>query len=211
MKAEVVPVGPYAANCIVASAGGEALVVDPGADPDRIVEALGRGSLRPVAILLTHAHFDHVGAVPALLGRFPGLPVLVGAADVPFVGHPLNQCPPAYPAIARPKELAVLGERLALPSFASGGAFASMQVMETPGHTPGGVCYFFPEEKLMFSGDTLFAGSAGRTDLPGGDMAKLRESLAKLAELPDDIRVIPGHGPATTIGRERLDNPFFAV
>ena len=211
MKAEVIPVGPYAANCVIASAGDEALVVDPGADAERIAAALEHESLRPVAILLTHAHFDHIGAVPALLEKFPGLPAFVGAADAKVVDHPFNQCPPAYPAISRPKGLAALGERFALPPFASGGAFASMQVVETPGHTPGGVCYFFPEDRLLLSGDTLFAGSAGRTDLPGGDMARLRESLAKLSAMPDDVRVIPGHGLATTIGRERRGNPFFAI
>lgn len=211
MKAEVIPVGPYSANCVVLSAGGEALVVDPGADAERIVAALERASLRPAAILLTHAHFDHIGAMPSLLGRFPGLVAMVGADDLPVVGHPFNQCPPAYPAVARPRELVALGGRFSLPQFAPGGAFASMQVVETPGHTPGGACYFFPEDRLLLSGDTLFAGSAGRTDLPGGDMASLRKSLARLAALPDDVRVIPGHGPATTIGDERRDNPFFAV
>lgn len=211
MKAEVIPVGPYAANCVIMSAGDEALVIDPGANAGRIVEILERESLRPVAILLTHAHFDHIGAVPALLERFPKMPTLVGDADVQVIEHPFNQCPPAYAAIKRPHGLAVLGERFALPPFAPNGAFASMQVVETPGHTPGGVCYYFPDDRLLLSGDTLFAGSVGRTDLPGGNMAKLRESLAKLATLPDDVRVIPGHGPATTIGRERRDNPFLAV
>ena len=81
-------------------------------------------------------------------------------------------------------------------------------MIETPGHTPGGVCYLFPKERLLLSGDTLFAGSVGRTDFPGGDMATLRASLAKLTALPDETRVIPGHGPFTTIGDERRDNPF---
>lgn len=211
MKAEVIPVGPYAANCIIVSVGGEALVVDPGAEPERIAAALERGSLRPVAILLTHAHFDHVGAVPALLGRYPGLPTLVGAADVPVIDHPFNRCPPAYPGIARPATLADVGGRSSLPPFAPGGAFASMRAIDTPGHTPGGACYLFPDERLLLSGDTLFAGSAGRTDLPGGDMGSLRASLAKLSELPDDVGVIPGHGRATSIGEERRGNPFFAV
>ena len=85
-----------------------------------------------------------------------------------------------------------------------------MTVIETPGHTPGGCCYFFPEDKLLLSGDTLFAGSVGRTDFPGGDMPTLMKSLEKLAALPDETLVIPGHGPQTTIGREKRGNPYFA-
>ena len=113
-----------------------------------------------------------------------------------MLGHPLNQNPPDYPPFPAPDGLHDCHE------------LAGVTVIDTPGHTPGGVCYHFPDAKLLLAGDTLFAGSVGRTDLPGGDMATLMDSLAKLTALPDDTLVVPGHGMLTTIGAERRGNPF---
>ncbi len=208
MERTTIEVGLYGVNCSILSVGARALVVDPGAEADRIVALLAKKSLTPDAILLTHAHFDHIGGIPALLEKFPALPVLVDAPDVAVLTHPFNQLPPDYPAIARPATLETLDTRTSLPDFAPGGAFAEMQVVETPGHTPGGVCYYFPSERLVLTGDTLFAGSVGRTDFPGGDMATLRASLPKLTALPPETHVVPGHGPETTIAAERDGNPF---
>ena len=208
MKRETLEVGLYGVNCTILSEGGKAVLVDPGADADRLVAALAAEALAPEAILLTHAHFDHVGGIPALLAKFPSLPVLLGAADAPVLTHPMNQCPPDYPPIARPPTLGAFDGRAALAPFAPGGALAGLEVIETPGHTPGGVCLYLPKEKLLLSGDTLFAGSVGRTDFPGGDMAALRASLRTLSALPDDTFVVPGHGPFTTIGAEKRSNPF---
>ncbi len=208
MNRTTIEVGLYEVNCSILSAAGRALVVDPGAEARRVIALLEKEALTPAAVLLTHAHFDHIGGIPELMAKFPGLPVLVDAPDVRVLSHPLNQLMPDYAHVDAPASLLTLDRRTTLPDFAPGGAFAEMQVIQTPGHTPGGVCYYFPSEKLLFSGDTLFAGSVGRTDFPGGDMATLRASLEKLAALPDDTTVIPGHGPWTTIASEKEGNPF---
>lgn len=195
-------VGAYAVNCTILSAGGKAWIVDPGSEGLLIAAQLKKLNLEPGGILLTHAHFDHVGAVNDLQRRYPGLPVYIGERDIPVLTHPFNQMPPDYPAITKPTDLVGLKEGDAIDGL------PGVEVLATPGHTPGGVCYYFASEKLLLSGDTLFAGSVGRTDFPGGDMATLMASLAKLVKLPDDTRVIPGHGPETTIGDEKASNPF---
>ena len=199
MERLTIQVGGFEVNCSILSENGKAWIVDPGQEADRIVDLLAKKGLEPAAILLTHAHFDHISAVPGLLEKFPVLPVYVHEKDAPMFGHPLNQLPPEYPSFAKPKNLANLNSLDSLDG---------LEILETPGHTPGGVCYHFPAMKLLLSGDTLFAGSVGRTDLPGGDMATLMDSLRKLVALPDDTLVIPGHGMHTRIALEKSGNPF---
>ena len=200
LSKQIIPVGTYAANCIVLWQGADALVVDPGQDAADILAFLKERHLAPKAVLLTHGHFDHVGGVPGLLAAFPGLAVYAHPADWPMLDHPMNRNPPDYPGIAKPSTLLDIRAALDLP------AALRFEVLETPGHTPGSVCLRFGG--LLLSGDTLFAGSCGRTDFPGGSMAEMRKSLAALAKLPPDLEVVPGHGPSTTIGREVAENPF---
>ena len=199
MERTTIQVGGFEVNCSILSENGKAWIVDPGQEGDRIVKLLRERGLSLQAILLTHAHFDHIGAIPALQATYPDLPVYVHDNDLKVINHPLNQLPPEYPAIGQPKNLA---------STESLAELEGLEVLETPGHTPGGVCYYFKNEKMLFAGDTLFAGSVGRTDFPGGDMATLMASLKKLTALPDDTVVIPGHGMFTTIGDEKRGNPF---
>ena len=202
MKRMTIQVGSFEVNCSILSENGTAWIVDPGNEGERIVNLLRKEGLVPAGILLTHAHFDHIGAIPVLQQAFPDLPVFVSDADRAMFGHPMNQLPPDYPSIGKPKGLSALSELRGLRGL------ETLEVIETPGHTPGGVCYHFVQEKLLLSGDTLFAGSVGRTDLPGGDMATLMDSLKKLTVLPDDTLVIPGHGSTTSIAAEKSGNPF---
>ena len=199
MERLTIQVGGFEVNCSILSENGRAWIVDPGQEANRIIDLLAKKGLEPAAILLTHGHFDHISGIPGLLRKFPDLPVYVHEKDIPMIGHPLNQLPPEYASFAKPKAVRGLENLEGLEG---------LEVIETPGHTPGGVCYHFPKEKLLLSGDTLFAGSVGRTDLPGGDMATLMDSLRKLITLPDDTLVIPGHGMHTRIALEKSGNPF---
>lgn len=194
----VLEVGSFEVNCSIVGWKGETFVVDPGQDAERIIETLERMETKPDAVLLTHGHFDHINAIPALLVRWPELPVVVTAADMQVMTHPMNTMPPEYYPVE-------VKQHIEPSEFAAARGF---EAIPTPGHTPGGVCYHFAAEKLLLSGDTLFAGSIGRTDLPGGDMATLMRSLDSLRVLPRDTKVIPGHGPGTTIGDELDGNPF---
>ena len=200
MERLTIEVGSYEVNCSILSDAGQAWIVDPGSEGERIVGLLAKKGLVPAAILLTHAHFDHISGIPALQKAFPELPVYVHPGDVPMFGHPFNQMGGEYASIGVPANIRDVAD---LPA-----ALPGVQVLNTPGHTPGGVCYFFPADKLLLSGDTLFAGSVGRTDFPGGSMARMMDSLQALMKLPDDTLVIPGHGGHTTIGDEKRTNPY---
>ena len=201
LRMECIQVGFLDVNCYLVWADGaaSALVIDPGAEPAKIETALARHGLVPAAILLTHGHVDHIGAVGALAAKY-GMPVWLHPNEMSLYRSPANALPPWVPAAQDlPEPVA------ALPSV-PGLAFT---VIETPGHTRGGVCYYFADSATLFTGDTLFCGSVGRTDLPGGNADLLTDSIReKLLRLPPETKVYPGHGGATRIGDEATGNPF---
>jgi glyoxylase-like metal-dependent hydrolase (beta-lactamase superfamily II) len=205
------PAGPFETNCwVVAPAHGEqCVVIDPGVDAEgQLEEVLAEHRLAPVAVLLTHGHLDHMFSVTPVCGA-KDIPALIHPADRPMLTDPSGGLgiPPGTPIFGRlefaePSDVRELadGETLSL----AGLEFA---VDWAPGHTEGSVTFSAGDD--FFSGDLLFAGSIGRTDLPGGSYQKILESLARIPlRLPDEVVVRPGHGPETTIGRERAMNPF---
>lgn len=202
----VIATGPLAENCYLLWEGANAWIIDPGADSEEIEAEVTARALNPVAIVLTHGHFDHLGALDALLRRWPDLPVVMRSEERDWAfTHPANQYPPFYFHQQVPASLVEAGE-----TFACGGLEA--RLIPTPGHTPGGQCILVEKgvpAPLCFTGDTLFQGSIGRTDLPGGSFAQLNASLRRLAEtLTPETTLLPGHGPATTLERELRLNPY---
>jgi len=207
MNVETLPVGPLEVNCYLAWLNGpDTLVIDPGGDTEKVADALSRKSLRVAAYLLTHGHVDHIDALAELHDRYPA-PVMLHTCDLEWAFESLNQLPPYYGSPRRPE-----GEIEGVQDGHAGDV-AGLQytVIGTPGHTPGSVCFWFEQDAALFGGDLLFAGSIGRTDLPGGDARTMTASLQRVMSLPDSTVVYPGHGPATTLGKEKQTNPFFGL
>lgn len=206
MILETFPVGPLQCNCTILGdeSSGEAIVIDPGDEIARIYQGLIEHELKLKQILITHAHIDHVGGA-LQLKRLTGAPILLNENDLPLLqmmGTQAAWLGIAPPETAPPDENLTDGQQVGLASYPA-------QVLHTPGHTQGSVSLHFVPLKMVIAGDTLFAGSIGRTDLPGGNFEQIIESIeTRLLALPDDTRVIPGHGPVTCIGVERRRNPF---
>jgi len=204
MRIGTLVVGPLQVNCFIVSAEGSdrALVIDPGAEGERILESLEAAGLSLAMIVNTHGHFDHVGANRLLVER-TGAELIIHERGVPVLRRAEEHAAGyGLPAVSSPEPTRTLagGEILELDGL-------QLSVIHTPGHSPGGICLL--GEDHLFSGDALFAGSIGRTDLPGGDFDTLVSGIRRhLLVLPDETVVHPGHGPDTTIGREKAMNPF---
>lgn len=203
---KIFPVGPLQCNCSVIGdeQTHEAMVIDPGDQVEEILHILREHHLKLTQIVVTHAHIDHVGGAMKLKAA-TGASILMNQDDYALLK--LLDVQATWIGM-RPPGAVEVDEAVANGRVLKIGNIAA-NVIHTPGHTEGSICLYFPQEKTLIAGDTLFAGSIGRTDLPGGSFEKIMSSLhTKLMALPDDIDVIPGHGQATTIGAERATNPF---
>ena len=210
---EILSVGALQCNCSILGdeVSGEAIVVDPGDEIPRILAVLQRHKLTVKQILITHAHIDHIAGA-ARLQALTGAPVLYNQNDLPLVNMMAVQAGwlgVETPEVRPPDDTLDDGKLIAIGAVSNGSPALSGSILHTPGHTQGSVCLYLPDQNLLLAGDTLFAGSVGRTDLPGGDGPMLLRSIHdKLLPLPIETVVLPGHGPQTTIGEERESNPF---
>ena len=203
---EIFPVGPLQCNCSVIGdeTTREAMVIDPGDDIEDVLALIQKHNLTVMQIVVTHAHIDHVGGAMKLRAA-SGAPILLNQND--HVLLKMLDVQAAWIGVEDPGKVEI-DRSIGQGDTVRAGSLAA-NVIHTPGHTEGSVCLYFPVEKKLIAGDTLFAGSIGRTDLPGGSMRKIISSLhEKVLTLPDETTVVPGHGPLTTIGDERESNPF---
>ena len=197
--------GPVSTNCYLAknTETGEVLIIDPAARPEKIEAAVSKMEGKPAAILLTHGHFDHITAAKATAAKYE-IPIYACREEEEMLREPSVNMTSYY---AEPVSIVPDVSLRDLEVFQAGGF--SVQMLHTPGHTVGSCCYYIEEEGVLFSGDTLFCGSVGRTDFPGGSTSQIVRSLHRLLEnLPEDTKVYPGHDMSTTIGYEKRYNPF---
>jgi len=203
---EILPVGPLQCNCSIIGdeQSHEAMVIDPGDDIEDVLALVRKHNLQVKQIVITHAHIDHVGGAMKLRAA-TGAPILLNQNDYALLK--MLDVQAAWIGMPTPGKVEIDGSITTGETVAAGSHKAN--VLHTPGHTEGSICLYFPVEKKLIAGDTLFAGSIGRTDLPGGSMQKILQSLhSTVLALPDDTEVVPGHGPLTSIGEERASNPF---
>jgi glyoxylase-like metal-dependent hydrolase (beta-lactamase superfamily II) len=206
---EILPVGPLQCNCSIIGdeTTREAMVIDPGDEIQNVIAMVQKHGLQVKQIVITHAHIDHVGGAMKLRAA-TGAPILLNQNDYELLK--MLDVQATWIRVPSPGKVEIDQNIGQADTVKAGSLIAN--VLFTPGHTEGSVCLYFPREKKLIAGDTLFAGSIGRTDLPGGSFEKIIHSLHdKLLALPDDTVVIPGHGPQTTIGEERENNPFLKM
>lgn len=205
LKVKRIPVGSGLANCYLIHDGKKSLVVDPGAEAEKIKKKIEKLAIEPIAILLTHTHYDHIGALDEISEAYD-LPVYVAPEEKDWLLDPKKNLSSLLGQPITAKEADHFfdpDETLEIGDFA-------FKVVATPGHSPGGVSFIFPEEEFVISGDALFAGGVGRTDLPGSDPEKLVPAIREqLFTLPGNYQVYSGHGLKTTIEEEISSNPFF--
>ena len=203
---EIIPVGPLQCNCSVIGdeSTRQAMVIDPGDNVKDVLALVNKHGLTVKQIVVTHAHIDHVGGAMKLR-QITGAPILLNQNDYALLK--MLDVQAAWVGMASPGRVEIDQPLAEGDKVRAGGLEAT--VLHTPGHTEGSVCLYFPAQEKLIAGDTLFAGSIGRTDLPGGSLEKIMKSLhQRVLALPDETIVVPGHGPLTTIGEERESNPF---
>ena len=198
MKIEHLILGSYETNCYILrenEAVKDCMIVDTGLEAEALIEFLKSGQLNPAAAVFTHGHADHITGIPLLRENYPDIKIYIHKLDARMLTRATSNTKPADELVEEGDVIEAAGIKL--------------EVFHTPGHTQGGISLYSKDEKILFSGDTLFAGSVGRTDMPGGNMGQLIEGIKeKLLPLPEETLVYPGHGPATTIGQEKVSNPF---
>ena len=203
---EILPVGPLQCNCSIIGDEGtlEGIVIDPGDDIADVLAVIQKHNLQIKQIVITHAHIDHVGGAMKLRAA-TGAPILLNQNDYTLLK--MLDIQAAWIGMPAPGKVEIDHSLAEQDKIQAGPIVAN--VLQTPGHTEGSICLYFPTQQKLIAGDTLFAGSIGRTDLPGGSFDKIISSLhEKVLVLPDETVVVPGHGPLTTIGEEREHNPF---
>ncbi len=194
---ETITVGAFEENSYIVTIDNDLYLVDPGAESNRLIDSIEESEKQLKAVLLTHAHIDHISALPEILQKY-NVNVFLHKDDVPILNSPVNAFEPFYSSVHK-HNIKTTDDFKALP----------FDVITTPGHTKGGICFYFKDQNVLICGDTLFYGSIGRTDLPGGNFTQIQDSIKnKLFKLPEVTKVYSGHGPTTTIGYEKKHNMF---
>jgi len=208
MKIDRLILGAYQTNCYIlreSEADKDCLIIDTGLEAGELVDFLQRHELNPVAVVLTHGHADHITGVATLRGQFPDIKIYIHKLDAKMLTEKGCNLSALAGVLFSSKSADFLIEEGDVIEQAG----IKLEVLHTPGHTPGGICLYSKHESIIFTGDTLFAGSVGRTDMPGGNMTQLIKSIKeKLSVLPDETAVYPGHGPVTTMAQEKTSNPY---